>query len=223
MATKLYMNYGIAPGVDVSGIIPDAAWEANAAAMTYCSMTPTKLGGTMTSIADTRTGTSGDDVAMLVLVSPPMDGAYSLDTTNFDPITCIKGAQSSNSSNSSLRVDCYIVNQAGDTVVTVDGGTDGVELALTTPTARGHSMPWDPTLTTTDGDRIVMVVGYRKASTGSYTQTLVAGSDSATDLTNDDADTGTDNPWVEFISNITFKAEASSGTPNQLMMMGCGI
>ena len=219
MATRLYFHYGDPAPVDVSAIIPDAAWE-DAASVTYHAMSVTKRGKAMTTVNVAYTGDgTNDDVAVFCFVSPPLSAAYSLDTTNFDPTTVIRCAESNLASNSFLRVDAYIVPRAGTSIIEVDGGTDSVEMA-TSLTVRGHGMPWDPLYTTAIGDRIALVVGFRKSSASSYTQSFSVGDDAVSDLTNDDADTGADNPYVELVGDYVFLSESN---PNQLMLMGVGV
>jgi hypothetical protein len=90
-------------------------------------------------------------------------------------------------------------NTYGDTILAFTA--DGLELALTAAIASRFDTQTSTAVTAVGGDRIVIEIGTGgdpASGGGSHNASMIIGDDAAADLDAADADTGVDNPWVNF-------------------------
>jgi len=161
------------------------------------------------------TGASGDEHLWYQFVGE--DWPLAAQTINSgSTVTLVFRIQESNAlSNVFLYANVRIMSSDGATERGSIAGADATE-AATSLTSRTMTLTFGSNISVSSGDIVVVEVGFTKNSTTSYTTTISSGDNSATDLDNTDADTGADNPWIEFSQTLTFATTRfylpSSGT-----------
>lgn len=220
MATRFYL-----PSDGTPAITPafDASWEATGAPTRRPLEISKAVVTAMTSVAVAEAvNNTAYDVAVAQFISAPLDGNQTISGA-------IKGIIRASESNAAADMRAQLVIRVlsgdGSTVRGTLLASDGSALASEFPTAianRKFPLAWagsgttPTTVNALDGDRIVVEVGFRshEASATSRTGTLRFGTDSGSDLAENE--TGTDDfaPWIEFADNLVFDAAPLRVTQN---------
>jgi len=215
MATRCYLPSAVAGAAKVSPAF-DASWEATGSAVRLILDTEKNeaSGAYATKAVATSLNSPAGAVDVLIAqyVSAPLSGSGTISGN-------IKGqirAQSS-SLTGDLRTQCVIrvVSNDGSSVVGTLVASDGSALASEWATSlTNREVPLGSPVTPSsvgysDGDRLVVEIGYRKHenATTSRTGTLDLGAVSgASDLPEDESTTTQGAPWVEFADTLTFQS-----------------
>ena len=213
MSTRFYL--GAAAETTPISPTPDSAWEdqtilARARARTTAS------GRTMATVSFTDNNAANRDVLFMQFVSHPLAGSQT-----------ITGSQA-------LKAQALVKQRAttnnmlfsvGIRVIAVDGSTvqktvlvvtrDGVAADATTLTNRQFTATSAATnYTTVAGDYIVIEIGMSgDPNVGNdHDSDIRLGDAAASDLAENDTDTGDLRPWVELTDTLTFTGETSTVT-----------
>ena len=218
MATRFYLS-----STAVAPVSPAffGTWTRTTEGDRY-TMSPTKDGSAMTDKSAWANGSAGNGDSALIrqYVSDPMTAGIGF--TTGDTFKAQIRAQEADTG------DNITQTQIGIKVYSEDGTTLQATLK-----AQGHyattSGEWATSLrntefhdpasdnmttgyTTVAGDRLVIEVGGRTGAAGTtVTATMSFGSDSGTDLPEDQTTTTPDNPWFEISRDITFAAASNKG------------
>ncbi len=209
MATRFYFNVTKAADLALSRPL-NGFWEVNASVLqTTRRLTTTRYGGAV--IGPTVTvgnGTNPNDQLWFQGISDPL-AAQTISGT----LTGVMVVRESNTSaNLTTKVRIYVVNKSGTVVATLyDGSGQSTEWNSPSANTRGF---WDfgsasiSSYTCSGGDRIVVEIGCRVASTRTAdTAYMYLGDQSTTsDLPTGDASSNnqTLSPWIQFSGNLTF-------------------
>jgi len=157
--------------------------------------------------AITQTATDDYDTLALQFVSDPIS-AQTITGTIKGQIKCL---ESSALANFSYAIVVKVVSGDGSTVrgtLYTDFSDTGAEFDDATRTNRKFPAAGSAlgSVVAQAGDRIVIEIGARKNGTNasSRTATLTVGDSVASDLPEDEVETGVLNPWIEFSQTIKF-------------------
>lgn len=218
MATRLYL-----PSTGSPTISPaiDAGWNQNLTGGTERVKAVTaKIGSAVAQQTWSTSGTFGPNAGFLKQVIYGPIGAQSISGT----VTVnIKASENTSAGSVETALGVRILDSTGAvraTCFAVANSTGSHSWSGTTYA----SETWAETLTAQsalNGDFICIEIGYHGGGSSSSGPNqhlrLEIGDNAGSDLVGD-ADT-TGDAWIEFSMDIV---AASTGTPNQLMMMGCG-
>lgn len=174
------------------------------------------------------------DSGVVQFVSDPMDGG--LVFTSGDVLKfAVQCAEANAADNQALQCWAGIVSEDGGTAVATlrSKVSEGTEMSVNpTLTNRFLSTTLSGSHTTTAGQRLVVEFGWTGTPTAAggvqgHNGVIRLGSNGAGgDLPENDTDTGTTgNPWIEFVTNITFVAGQPSDRRDGLTEIGrsCAI
>lgn len=218
MATRLYLSStgtvaGVTPGFEAWSRTTEGARRA---------MSPTKDGSAATSatIWANTSPTANQTALCRQFISPPMIAGIAFDTgdTFKCQIRCKESATNDNINRTPICVK--VVSEDGNTVrqVLKALGAYGPNTTEWNTSLRNKTLADGDALTasytTVAGDRLVIEVGGQVDATGgtSVTGTMSFGSDSATDLGENETDTAANNPWFEISRTLTFNPVSLAGT-----------
>jgi hypothetical protein len=135
----------------------------------------------------------------------------------------IKCYESGNSANSCLSIGVYLIDSSGaykSTLISPNQCTDSMASPREFTTAAGSRRLYNTSETLgiaygstsiAAGDRLVIEVGFvETATSASYYSRIYFGDGETADLSYAEADTGVENGWVEFTSDISFGATQKS-------------
>lgn len=216
--TRFYLPAsGSAP---VSPAYATASWT-NSASAARLPLVSAKTGTALSNMTLPEVASSAHQLARQ-FVGPTMDAQIISGTVQGQ----IKVREGNAAVNAFSQAVIRVCDSAGTTfrgtLVSLDttGGTEWVS----TTSLTGRNFPRDGVVAITSlscqaNDRIVVEVGAHIGVGGEAATSLNFGDVvSASDLTSDQADTGTDNPWMEFSATIVF-AGAGGGSTVPVMYM----
>lgn len=216
MATRFYFSPTALPGNNVQPAF--AAWTRTTEGIRR-TMKTTKPGDAMSSLtAWANTSPAANASALFVqFVSDPLPAGIAFATT--DTIKCyIRANESATNDNINRQPICVkIVNFSGDTIQSTlkalghigPNTTEWVNGTLTSKTwADGDTL--DANYTTVDGDRLVVEIGGQVDATGgtTVTGTISIGSNSATDIAENETVTAANNPWFEISRTFSMRVNS---------------
>jgi hypothetical protein len=210
--TRFYLE---ASGSTAAAVSPatDASWHDATSLLERLATSPTKAGTTLANKAGnaSATGLADRNVLHMQYVSAPLVGDQTISGTVKG---IIRGAEANLAANMRTQLVIRVCSNDGSTFRGTLRASDSEALAsefTTTHTTRKIPMAWTSpgeTLTPVDalnGDRLVFEIGIRKhGSSGSYWATMLFGSSSGSDFAEDETQTTTLNPWLEFSQGLAF-------------------
>lgn len=213
MPTKLYF-----PSSGAAAVAPaNDSWNTTGGAAAALTMVRKKIASAMATITANGTGTVGQTSLLRQYVSEPLPYAMTI-TGKVHGI--IRTIESSAAGNNTLAFSIRACSNDGATIrtpallaiVASDSTADPYEMGRTTATATAfydsaencyHTLT---ACTISALDRLVVEIGFRAGSTTTTrTGGIVCGDDSATDLPFTSINTNTDNPWIQFTSDLFVK------------------
>jgi len=209
MATRFYFNVTKAADLALSRPL-NGFWEVNTSVLqTTRRLTTTRYGGTV--IGPTVTvgnGTNPNDQLWFQGISGPL-AAQTISGT-LTGVMVVR--ESPTSANLTTKVRVYVVNKTGSVVATLyDGSGESTEWNSPSANTRDFWAFGSASISSyscSDGDRIVVEIGCRVASTRTAdTAYMYLGDQSTTsDLPSGDASSNnqTLSPWIQFSGNLTF-------------------
>lgn len=228
MPTRFYLEAPVSAVHPNAPVIPDAwdtGWNKTSGAPSAPCGT-TKRGTTLTGFSNAASGTSGHFTAIARFISPPL-AAQTVGTGTLNgQMRCTEFATTDNFT---LAMAAKIVDRDGADVGVLRAADASDNTAATPPewatsaTNRQFQNVAEATalgmtdVSCSDGDYLVLEVGFRQASTSTNPGTVNVGSASATDLPEDNTDTGVKNPWIEFTEDLVFSLQPyffGSSAPN---------
>lgn len=182
------------------------SWNENGA-MDRLRMVRTRRSSSMTTKETAKTTGTNTYIGLRQYVSDPLIGSGTLSGT---VSASVRGIESNNGFNAYEAVVIRLFSR--------DGTTErGVLLALTVEETENTTSLVSKDLLSTaaltsqsyvDGDRIVVDFGYSSSDNNtSRTSGMSFGDNGAADLDLNDADTGADNPWIEFSADLAVYSE----------------
>ena len=197
MATRFYLPSSGAAAVNPA---TSAQWDNTITgwARRRCVLAKTNSGG----LDLTWSGATalGADILFAQYVSDPLSGPG---TISGSVAISIRSLESNPLANAILDLGVKVVSNDGLTVrgtlVAASGGAE-----FPTSAASRYVPKSIASCNFEDGDRVVIEIGAKKASTDDYTLTLQVRDDAAGDLDAADGDTDLESPWVEFFANLPF-------------------
>lgn len=213
--TRLYL-----PSTGAAAVNPSfsAGWEDTGGADRIALATA--AGGSTAQTGKTVTdanNTIDTDLLARQYVSPPLNGAQTISGTIKGQV---KASESANPQNAFPQMTVYVVSNDGLTVrgtaMAMHSSALSSEFSTSNVNRKFPLAALSPvtlsSVSASDCDRIVIEYGSRNNSTGTgATITLVFGDDSASDLAENETQSTTADPWVEFSATISFRAEAACG------------
>lgn len=209
MATRIYL-----PSTGASAVTTtfDASWEQSGSAVRRACST-SKISSAMADHTLPEDATSGHDhIAVQFCTSDQFSGTGTTSGTIKGQIRCSTGT-----ANHTSQLVVRIVSSDGTTVrgtVFPEDATGGTTWA---GSLTGRNFPKDGSSSVSavnwqDGDRILIEVGGKTGTGGESAGTLNFGDDAASDLAEGEADTGADNPWIEFSQDLFAPAGPTTNT-----------
>lgn len=211
MATRLYFSKETAAGVTPSGW--SAGWNKTTGVGTDREISTRKQIDTsgLESITNAGVGTSGQFTALFRCVSPPMQ-AQTLSGSLKGQMLCSEAASGDNytialavkviQSGGSDRGVLVAVSASDDTSTTPPELNTTNENRKFRDSSEAASFSFSD-LAVSSGDRIVVEVGFRQASSSTNLGGAFRGNTAASDLGENDTDI-TGLPWIEFTGTIAF-------------------
>jgi hypothetical protein len=210
VSTRFYF-----PSTGAAAVTPaNDSWNRTAGASSALTMVRIPIASSMTTITNTNDGTSGHYILLRQFVSDPIPYAQTISGIAFGVIRCIESASTGNHN---LAFSIRACSQDGGTIRTpalmaitsavvasapYEMGTGTATSSLFYDSSEGfyHTLT-DCTIQATD--RLVIEIGFRNGTTTTTrTGGVVCGDDSANDLGFYSINTSTDNPWIEFQSDL---------------------
>lgn len=216
MATRFYFSPTVIPPAGVQPAF--AAWTRTTEGVRLVMKT-TKPGDAMASLTTFgSTGPAANDSSLFVqFVSDPLPSGIAFATT--DTIKCfIRAMESATNDNINRQPICLkVVSYDGGTIRATlkalghygPNTTEWVSGTLTSKTwADGDTL--DANYTTVDGDRLVLEIGGQVSSSGgvSVVGTISIGSNSGTDIAENETVTAANNPWFEISRTFTMRVNS---------------
>lgn len=239
MTTRLYFDYDAILGVTASCVAPEpgswsAGWNKTAGADTQWCQTTKRGSASDAGESISLSGTSGHFTAIRRSVSPILDVDQSISGTLKGQFLCREALATNDCT---LAVAAKVIKPDGtDRGVLLavsasdDTSTTPPELSTTSTNRKLQDSAESATLTLSSvsalaGDRLVIEVGQRQASTATSFVPIHTGSSNGTDLPEDNTTTTTNDPWVEFSQTITFGPHyyGSASTPADGSGTGTGV
>lgn len=207
MATRLYFPANTAAEVTP---VANGAWGYTTEALNRKLVPTTKSNTALADGSQIGAWTSGQTALDRRYVSPPLDGAQTLSGT----VACVLMAREfNNGDNTTSRMEIYVVNQAGDTVrgtALAIGQYGPATEMLNNATLRNKRYADGDTLSSvscSDGDRVVVCIGYTDAAGSTPEGQCKYGDPTAgTDLAENETNTTANPGWIEFSATLTFQA-----------------
>lgn len=212
MTTRLYFERGLTP--DLSPSSWSAGWNKTSGGVTSC-LTRAKRASTLNADTVAGNGSSGHFVATGRYVSGPLKAQ----TISGNISGRIAGLETNDTDDYTLAVAIKVIK--------ADGTDRGALLAATASDDTSAQPPEFITaltknrkirdvsentsvalssLAVSDGDRLVVELGYRQGSTSTANGTIVTGTSAGTDHGDDETAGGaTADPWIEFDTDITMR------------------
>lgn len=225
MATRLYLSTGHAADISLSRPVAGSAlWESNVSALPTTrklSSSPRSTANNANSPYGTATvvgsGTNPNDVLWFQGITGPL--AAQTISGDFSGVACFR--ESATNTNANTQAGVYVVNAAGTVVATLYGGhtNTGALQEFNTPSANSRIIPAGSAAVAlssyacADGDRIVVEIGVRLATTRTGDSVYAyLGDPGGGDLplNNGGSNNLTINPWVEFSNTLTFGYTAAA-------------
>ena len=214
MATRLYLPN---TGTISSGFVPDA--NPNPATYTYWDTSGTisrlpmlsaKSTDTKSTLATTITTADGSvNYVRAIWASEPVASNVTLNVSGLGTVT---GQIRMSTSAASGYADMVLSRYRSGVYTDIAYGASNA-LSSATLTNRASNFSYSSSdIALLTGDRIVLYIALANDAGTSQTVSLRVGSDSGSDLPEDNVSTTDLNPWVEFGETITFSAASSSGT-----------
>ena len=209
MATKIYLPSSGAPAVTPSSwIFPEQINPLEFAGVVA------RINSALTTKTEPTGTTSPIQRVMLRYVIGPL-AAQSISGTVRMVMRC---REANAGANATLAMAVKIIQPNGAdratllAVTSADSASSPYEFTTTLDSRRcwkaDETEPLDlTTQSATEGDYLVIEIGFRSATTVSRNIDLRYGDDNASDLTYGDAETNDFNPWVEFSATITFSSQ----------------
>lgn len=216
MATRFYFSPTVIPSAGVTPAF--AAWTRTTEGVRRVMKTA-KPGDAMTNLtAWANTSPAANASALFVqFTSDPLPAGIAFATT--DTIKCyIRAQESATNDNVNRQPICLkVVSYDGGTIRSTlkalghigPNTTEWINGTLTSKTwADGDTL--DANYTTVDGDRLVLEIGGQVDATGgtSVTGTISIGSNSATDIAENETVTAANNPWFEISRTFTMRVNS---------------
>jgi len=220
MTTRFYLYPGLTPSITPAF---DAGWELTTGAVRRfiaTSIDPGQLTTAESLAVAEVSATAPYDVLIAQFISGPISGTPTIGGGGATLKGQIRASESNTLADFQAQLVCRVVSNDGTTFRGTILGFDTTALGATPPefgtSLTNRKFPLtSPAATTgvvaTDGDRLVVEVGYRSSntSTTSRTGTIDVRQDSATDLAVDETTTAANNPWFEFSDTLTLKLSDS--------------
>jgi len=199
-ATRFYL-----PSSGAADVSPgfNAGWEETGDA-DRLKMVTTKISSAMTNKSGTTLITAGD-----LLLRQYVSAALEAQTITGDVKIYARASEALATVDAFSRILLKVVSNDGGTVrgTLLSFGDYSTGAEWNTSLRNKSFADIDPptSVTTLDGDRLVLEIGFAHAAVISSAQ-INFGDDSSTDLSEDETTTTADNPWLEIGQTLTFQA-----------------
>lgn len=216
MATRFFLHPGASPGVSPAF---DAGWEKTTGAFRRLMSTarePVPPGTGSESLSGNENVATADyDVLIVQFISAPLSGAQNVGGGGATLKGQIRASESNVDADFRAQLKAYIVSRDGGTVrgTLLDFDASVLTSEFATSLTNRKFPLGSPAATSlvaaSDGDRIVLEVGFRShnSHTTSRTGTLDIRQSAGTDLAEDETTTTANDPWFELSDTLTFEKE----------------